>query len=269
MITQREVSQLAYRTQMSDRVIEKYYVLTWLLTGIADSPLTDHLAFKGGTALKKIYFPEYRYSEDLDFTVVRTIDADDILSTLQEALIRLAASEGFQFEMPAGRIERRDGSLTVYVDFVGPLQARLGSRDIKIDFTLTETMIFPVDPKPILSGFSDRVDRAMPSYALEEILTEKLCATIGRTEPRDVYDLHFLLGLSDIDFHLIPAAFAAKAHSKGVDPSRLDEAIQRPGLKRMWETRLRHQVGDLPHVEQVLRELNRNLRRYQLLELGP
>jgi predicted nucleotidyltransferase component of viral defense system len=107
MITQREVSQHAYRTQMSDRVIEKDYVLTWLLTGIADSPLADHLAFKGGTAIKKIYFPEYRYSEDLDFTVVRTIDADDILSTLQRALIRLAASEGFQVEMPAGRVERR------------------------------------------------------------------------------------------------------------------------------------------------------------------
>lgn len=60
MITQREVSQLAFRTQMSDRVIEKDYVLTWLLAGIADSSLADHLAFKGGTALKKIYFPDYR-----------------------------------------------------------------------------------------------------------------------------------------------------------------------------------------------------------------
>lgn len=269
MITQREISQLAYRTQMSDRVIEKDYVLTWLLTGIADSSLAEHLAFKGGTALKKIYFPEYRYSEDLDFTVVGNIDTDDILSTLPEALRGLAASEGFQFELPEGRIERRDGSLTAYVDFVGPLQARLGSRDIKIDFTLTETMIFPVDPRPILSGFSDRVDRMMPSYAIEEILTEKLCATIGRTEPRDVYDLYFLLGLPDIDFHLIPAAFAMKAHSKGVDPSRLDEALLRPGLKRMWETRLRHQVGNLPHVEHVLRELNRNLRRYQLLDIRP
>ncbi len=254
---------------MSDRVIEKDYVLTWLLTGIADSPLAEHLAFKGGTALRKIYFPEYRYSEDLDFTVVGSIDADDILSTLQEAMIGLAASVGLQFELPVQRTERCDGSLTAYVDFVGPLQARLGSRDIKIDFTLTETMIFPVDPKPILSGFSDRVDRMMPSYALEEILTEKLCAAIGRTEPRDVYDLHFLLELSGIDFDRIPSAFAEKARSKGVDPSRLDEALLRPRLKGMWETRLRHQVGDLPHVEQVLRELNRNLRRYQLVNLSP
>ncbi len=250
---------------MSDRVIEKDYALTWLLAGIADSSLADHVAFKGGTALKKIYFPEYRYSEDLDFTVVRAIEVAELLSTLDEAVARIAASEGFQFDLPEGRIERRDGSLTVYVDFVGPLQARLGSRDIKIDFTLGETIIFPVKPMPILSGFSDRVDRMMPSYALEEILTEKLCAAIGRTEPRDVYDLHFLLGLADIDFHLIPAAFAKKAGSKGVDPSRLEEALERPGVQRMWGTRLRHQVRDLPPIEQVRRELKRGLRAHGLL----
>lgn len=266
MITQREVSQLAYRTQMSDRVIEKDYVLTWLLIGIAESPLADRLAFKGGTALKKVYFPDYRYSEDLDFTVVQTADADEILATLQGVLARLAESEGFQFRMPSGGVEKREGSLTAYVDFVGPLQGRLGSRDIKIDFTLVETMIFPVVPRPILAGFSDQVDQAMPSYALEEILTEKLCATIGRTEPRDIYDLHFLLGLSGIDFHLIPAAFAAKARSKGVDPLRLEGALRRPAVQRMWETRLGHQVRDLPHLEQVLREVSRNLRQYHLLD---
>ena len=153
--------------------------------------------------------------------------------------------------MPSGGVEKREGSLTAYVDFVGPLQGRLGSRDIKIDFTLVETMIFPVVPRPILAGFSDQVDQAMPSYALEEILTEKLCATIGRTEPRDIYDLHFLLGLSGIDFHLIPAAFAAKARSKGVDPLRLEGALRRPAVQRMWETRLGHQVRDLPHLEVV------------------
>lgn len=54
MITQREVSQRAFREKMSDRVIEKDYVLTWILLALADSPLAELLAFKGGTALKKI-----------------------------------------------------------------------------------------------------------------------------------------------------------------------------------------------------------------------
>ena len=55
MITQREVSQRAYQEKMSDRVIEKDYVLTWILLALADSPLAGLLTFKGGTALKKVY----------------------------------------------------------------------------------------------------------------------------------------------------------------------------------------------------------------------
>ncbi|MBK5211864.1 MAG: nucleotidyl transferase AbiEii/AbiGii toxin family protein [Coriobacteriia bacterium] len=265
MITQREISQFAYREQMSDRVIEKDYVLTWLLFGLAGSPLCEHLVFKGGTALKKIYFPDYRYSEDLDFTVIGEIEPETILSSVEETLRLLASGEGFQFEMPAQRIERRADSLTVYVSFVGPLQARLGSRDVKVDFTLTEKLIFPVVDKPVFSSYSDRIERSLPSYSLEEIIIEKLCAVIGRTEPRDVYDLHFLMERFEIDFQQIPRAFAEKAASKNVDPARLEKALERPGLPKMWETRLVHQVKELPPLGQVLRELRRKLKEHELI----
>ncbi|MDZ4063674.1 MAG: nucleotidyl transferase AbiEii/AbiGii toxin family protein, partial [Coriobacteriia bacterium] len=171
------------------------------------------------------------------------------------------------FEMPERRIERRADSLTIYVSFAGPLQARLGSRDVKVDFTLTERLVFPVVNKPVISSYSDRIDREIGSYALEEVLTEKLCAVIGRTEPRDVYDLHFLMGRSEIDFLQIPGAFAEKAKSKNVDPARLGEALGRSGLEKMWETRLVHQIKELPHLEQVLRGLKRKLKEHGLLEL--
>ena len=50
-------------------VLERDYLLSWVLAGIARTPaLRDSLAFKGGTALKKCYFRDYRFSEDLDFT---------------------------------------------------------------------------------------------------------------------------------------------------------------------------------------------------------
>ena len=52
-------------------VIEKDYALSYVLAGIAKQPELSHsLIFKGGTALKKIYFGDYRFSEDLDFSVV-------------------------------------------------------------------------------------------------------------------------------------------------------------------------------------------------------
>lgn len=249
---------------MSDKVIEKDYVITWLLLALADSPLRGVLAFKGGTALKKIYFPDYRYSEDLDFTVTKETEPIVLVRALSETLQELARSRGFQFDLPQERIERRADSMTAYVSFVGPLQARLGSRDVKVDFTLSEKLVFPLEAKSIHSPYTDAVNKQVVTYALEEVLVEKLCAIIGRTEPRDICDTQFLLHLQELDFHAIPEAFREKAGSKGIDPSRLHDVLdsRKPTIAKMWENRLRHQVKELPHLEEVLRELNKKLREH-------
>src|SRR5204863_3606540 len=50
---------------------EKDYVLGWFLAGIADhSEAGPRWVFKGGTCLKKCYFETYRFSEDLDFSLL-------------------------------------------------------------------------------------------------------------------------------------------------------------------------------------------------------
>ena len=267
MIPQAEISKLAFREGMSDKVIEKDYVITWILLALADSELTGSLAFKGGTALKKIYFPDYRYSEDLDFTLTQKVSNDQLLQRLSEALTVLAKEQGFQFALPEEKIDERADSLTAYVNFVGPLQARLESRSIKIDFTLSEKLIFPLEAKEIHSPYSDAVIQSLPAYALEEILIEKLCAIIGRTEPRDIYDVHYLFGVNGIDFHKIPVAFREKAKFKGYDPKRLKDGLNNKEDKyaRMWESRLRHQIKNLPHLEETIRQLKRSLRKYELI----
>lgn len=263
MITQREISKLAFQLEMNDRVIEKDYVLTWILLGIAESNLCEHLAFKGGTALKKAYFPDYRYSEDLDFTLIKEMDLESLLSHLQQVLDVLSKSQGFQFDIPPERIEYHTDGVTIYVSFVGPLQAKLGSRDIKVDITLSEKMLFPIESHSIHCNYSDAVKRQIWTYSLEEILVEKLCAIIGRTESRDVYDADFLFE-QDIDFLAIPNAFLEKAKFKGIRSNQLREVLERkkPILERMWKTRLVHQVKDLPYFEEVLRNLQRNLKKY-------
>lgn len=266
MIPQAEISKLAFREGMSDKVIEKDYVITWILLALADSKLEDCLVFKGGTALKKVYFPDYRYSEDLDFTLRKEIANDDLLTKLSESLKELAKEQGFQLDVPPEKIEKRTDSLTAYVNFVGPLQARLDSRSIKLDFTLSEKLIFPIEAKEVHSPYSDAVSKSFATYALEEILVEKLCAIIGRTEPRDIYDVSYLFGINDIDFQRIPDAFREKAEFKGIDPERLKRCLndKKDKYERMWKTRLEHQIKELPHLAEVLRELNRVLRKYDL-----
>ena len=71
MIPKGELLALRGEWSLSEEIIEKDYVLGWLLAGIAAEPaLREHWVFKGGTALRKCYFETYRFSEDLDFTVL-------------------------------------------------------------------------------------------------------------------------------------------------------------------------------------------------------
>ena len=55
---------------LAANIIEKDYVLGWVLAGISNHNETgSSWIFKGGTCLKKCYFETYRFSEDLDFTI--------------------------------------------------------------------------------------------------------------------------------------------------------------------------------------------------------
>jgi predicted nucleotidyltransferase component of viral defense system len=101
MILQKEIRRMAARHKVRDTQIEKDYVLTWLLFSIANQPfLREALVFKGGTVLKKVWFEDYRFSEDLDFTLIDDALADmDILTGFEKA---------FEFA-------RREANLTLYL----------------------------------------------------------------------------------------------------------------------------------------------------------
>ena len=113
------------------------------------------------------------------------------------------------------------------------------------------------------SRYSDAIAKRVMVYSLEEILTEKLCAIIGRTEPRDLYDIWYLFD-RDLDFDSIPFAFKDKAEFKGIDPGSIESILERKKntIERMWQTRLSGQVKDLPELDGVLRKINRNIRKY-------
>jgi predicted nucleotidyltransferase component of viral defense system len=66
MIDRAEILAVATDLSLSPEVVEKDYVLGWLLAGIYAQPsLAENWVFKGGTCLKKCYFETYRFSEDL------------------------------------------------------------------------------------------------------------------------------------------------------------------------------------------------------------
>ena len=94
MIPQRDLSLLSNRLarkegrRIPEAVLEKDYCLSWFLVGLSATPLREILAFKGGTAIKKCYIPDYRFSEDLDFTLREEITFETIRGHLDEAFGR-------------------------------------------------------------------------------------------------------------------------------------------------------------------------------------
>lgn len=262
MISPGEVAKLAHAVRVSQRVIEKDYVLSWMLIAIAESELAPRMAFKGGTALKRVYLPDYRFSEDLDFTLLDDLSHDDLVQAFVSLFPSLKKDVNLALSLrTAEQSAFRSTSLEAY--YAGPLQAGLGSRFLKLDFTRGELLLERPVEGVLRAGFTDYPQGvALPTYTLREILAEKLCALIGRTEPRDLYDVYKLFGCGDVDQAFLWNDFAAKCEHKERDPTLLQQALDDKAarLEKQWQTRLAQQVTDLPHFNEVMRTVQRHVR---------
>jgi putative PIN family toxin of toxin-antitoxin system len=96
MIAQRNLSLLANRLhrehggrRIPEAVLERDYCLAWFLVGLSQSRLGQLLIFKGGTALKRCHFGDYRFSEDLDFTLARPAEFAEIREGLEIEAVML------------------------------------------------------------------------------------------------------------------------------------------------------------------------------------
>lgn len=88
MLTTSQLRQSAALSGVRDiGNIEIDVLLTHLLQLFREQGLTDDLAFKGGTFLRKMVFgPRGRLSTDLDFTCRSEISLDDLTLRILEAL---------------------------------------------------------------------------------------------------------------------------------------------------------------------------------------
>jgi len=266
MIRTAEVSKMAHQLGLGDKTIEKDYVLTWILNAISASPLNEILVFKGGTALKKIYIPDYRFSEDLDFTLLAPQYTNSELLAMIESLFPWLA-QNVNLNLAVKNVEKhKTGNLTIYIYFSGPLQAQLTNRSLKIDISRDEVLVFPINNKPILSPYSDCLGSksVLKVYALEEILAEKLRSLLSRSEPRDLFDIHYLLTNRMVDIEQMVFSIESKFDAKGLTLSDLRTVLtrKRAVFKRYWQKRLTGQMPEIPELRKVIREMNRFLAKY-------
>lgn len=275
MIPQRNISLIANELaavrgqRIPEAVIERDYVLAWFLTCLADHPLRDCLAFKGGTALRRCWIEGYRFSEDMDFTLTERVSLDDILAGFSEIHTAVASECGVQFQ--SSRKARRQGqnSHTFYLRYQGPLPA---PNNVKVDITINEALCFPLQERPILRQY-ERFDDlpegpAIRTYSLEEMILEKTAAMTdaARNEPRDLFDLWYLLKHYDLWLEGMKAALEAKLEFRGRKIENILQvlAAKEDRLRRLWDARLSQQVIELPPFGNVYRSVRQALRSLNL-----
>jgi predicted nucleotidyltransferase component of viral defense system len=273
MIPQRNLSLLANRLQrehggrrIPEAVLERDYALAWLLAGLDATVLKDLLIFKGGTALKRCYFGDYRFSEDLDFTLSRPVDFPEIRRGLDEVFGKVTTDSGINFAFESQEQAGHTNSYTFYLGYQGPLPI---PNSVKVDITIEEVIVLPLEQRPVLRAYDEFEDlpnnRTLTVYSLAEIAVEKTVALSdrARNEPRDLYDLWFLTDSAGIELQDLVPAIQEKLRFRGRQIAGTEENIlaKETRLKALWTTRLGHQIAQLPEFEEVFRAVRRHLRQ--------
>ncbi len=267
MIKPSEIQQKAREFGVRDQQIEKDYILSWIVKGIAQhEQLSKAIVFKGGTVLKKIYFADYRFSEDLDFTLLNNeIPNEQIFASFNEvfAYVKEEANIPLAF---VDNNEHEDGGINFYISYTGPLGGIGSNKKVKVDISKSEQLEYAPVMKDVIIGYSDIEKHQLLCYPLEEVLVEKMRAVMQRMQARDFYDIWFLLeehGMN-IAFHL--KEFEKKCVSKNLNhvdfPKKLAERL--PQYKGRWKNSMNEQIKDLPDFEQVERAIQRHLKKMNL-----
>ena len=262
MIPRREVDALRGEWRLSHAVIEKDYVLGWLLAGIASHSALSGWVFKGGTCLRKCYFETYRFSEDLDFTVTggEVLTPESLRETFSQVAEWVDERCGLQLVVEDSSFRERQnkrGNATFEgrIGFSGPL-AQPGTPKVKLDITADELLTDVIVARPILHPYSDSIPdqgglASVGCYSLVELMAEKLRALAERCRPRDLYDIvHMhrhpeLLGrASDV-----ARSLAEKSRFVGIEPPTLESTLATPfrsEIEQEWANMLAHQLPQLP-----------------------
>jgi len=269
MIRQAEIQKLADKDGVRVAQTEKDYILSWILTGISHvEKLRAALGFKGGTALKKFYFDNYRFSEDLDFTLVDDTLDNSTIQELFDAAFRYVKGEA-NIDLEICEFDEHEtGTINFFIQYSGPLGGSGANKKVKVDISKNELLVFALEKKQMIKRYSDHIETTVKCYSLEEIITEKMRSLLSRQQPRDYYDLWYLTEEYGLEMCDYATEFSEKTRFKGLDPRDIEKRVEKllPVFKSRWEGSLAAQISHLPKYEKVSREMGRHLRKlYQEL----
>lgn len=274
MISKQEILERSGEWNLRPEVVEKDYVLGWLLAAASQHRMIrEHWILKGGTCVKKCFFETYRFSEDLDFSLLEgaPYDTESIGTTLRELAESTGNLSGIRFSADQfGLKERKDkfGRATFEgrLGYQGPLAVPSWPR-ILFDITQHEPVMVASASRGVLHPYSDRLPdgTAVRTYAFEELLAEKTRALFERTRPRDLYDVAYILDnlQEPLDAALVRSTFATKCRAKQFEPPTAAQILERveasAELRADWDDMLSHQLPYIAPIGGAIERLKRAL----------
>jgi predicted nucleotidyltransferase component of viral defense system len=198
MIGKDEIEAKAVEFGLHAANVERDYVFGWILTGIYQtSALRSVLVLKGGNCFRKAYFPNTRFSNDLDFSSTSAILESNLSSELDQICDFVEARAGVKFEKDRNWVKEKSNSdkdRTVY-------EARLYFRDfygnphtttisIHLDVTEFDRIFLPIQERFLIHPYSDSKEcsATIRCHKLEELLAAKLKCLLQRRHSFDLYD---------------------------------------------------------------------------------
>jgi predicted nucleotidyltransferase component of viral defense system len=262
MINPNVISKISREDDIGWGIVEKDYFITLLLDGIAqEKELFNNLVFKGGTALRKVYFSNYRYSEDLDFTLIKEVSENEIKDSISRVFGFLSKEYGGNFRIKG--FYNRKWFTDVKVQFRG---LKGGKNTITIDLATDETIVNKVKKEKVFNPYYEKQFDILV-YSLEEILAEKLRSFIQRTRVRDYYDVWYLLHNSkkDIDLKLAKKIFLEKIKFKKLDIPTKEELLVNDKIeqaKAYYKSKIGDQIKELPDFDGMIDKLRKEINSF-------
>ncbi|MCY4142837.1 MAG: nucleotidyl transferase AbiEii/AbiGii toxin family protein [Gammaproteobacteria bacterium] len=248
--------RISTNLRLSPHVIEKDYVLGWLLWGIARNPtLGENWLFKGGTCLKKCFFGSYRFSEDLDFTPIGSsiVEEDFLYQILSDIVESVYLETGIEFPSNTRKLEifttaQHRRHCQIRIGYQAPVSRRgRNAPRIKIDLTPNERVVLQPVYRSVIHSYSDEPESGISvrTYAFAEIFAEKIRALAERARPRDLYDVIHLYRSKEIlpEASMLLDVLRRKCEFRKIKlPDIADLEPQQGILEQNWELMLGSQV---------------------------
>jgi predicted nucleotidyltransferase component of viral defense system len=197
MIKDEEIEQKAAEFSLSPSDVEKDYIHGWVLKAISSrAALQRNFVLKGGSALRKGYLPNTRFSKDLDFSANTAVDKDELARELVEVRRIVESQTGVRF---LDQMLIKDKGLPI--PGVSALEARLYFKGFyneesvvlktQLDITEMDKIYLPVQSRGLIHPYSDAVSCAatIRCQKIEEILASKLTTLLHRRRAADLFDL--------------------------------------------------------------------------------